>query len=258
MLPGLELIGCAGLAVPVDVMHHVVRVESSYNPYAIGVVGGRLLRQPKNLDEALATVRMLESKGYNFSLGLAQVNRYNLSKYGLDSYAKAFETCPNLQAGSRILAECYNRSGKDWGKSFSCYYSGNFTTGYRHGYVQKIYASMNGNGSRAPATPEGAIEVVSKPSRRVVEVTRYPAQSVQTPAQRRIIEAAVPSMQPFAPPPALTSQPRAVSPAASLGDVAVVSAMPQESQPVLVNAAPSAVPQRPPLPPPAVDEAFVF
>src|SRR5687767_6131610 len=124
MLPGLELIGCVGLAVPANVMHHVVRVESSYNPYAIGVVGGRLLRKPKNLAEALATVRMLESRGYNFSLGLAQVNRYNLSKYGLDSYEKAFQTCPNLQAGSRILAECYNRAGKDWGKSFSCYYSG--------------------------------------------------------------------------------------------------------------------------------------
>lgn len=259
MLPGLELIGCAGLAVPANVMHHVVRVESSYNPYAIGVVGGRLLRQPKSLAEALATVRMLESKGYNFSLGLAQVNRYNLSKYGLDSYEKAFETCPNLQAGSRILAECYDRSGKDWGKSFSCYYSGNFTTGYRHGYVQKVYASMNGGGSRAPASPDGAIEVVSKPSRRVVEVTRYPLQSTQTPAQRRIIEAAVPPLQPFATPsPALANQPQAPAPAASLGDVAVASAMPQESQPVLVNAAPSAVPQRPPLPPPAADEAFVF
>ena len=38
---------CADLAVPHDIMHHVVRVESSGNPYAIGVVGGRLQRQPK-------------------------------------------------------------------------------------------------------------------------------------------------------------------------------------------------------------------
>ena len=124
-------------------MHHVVNVESSFNPYAIGVVGGRLVRQPRNLPEAVATVRMLERRGYNFSLGVAQVNRYNLGKYGLDSYEKAFEICPNLQAGSRILAECYSRSNNDWGKSFSCYYSGNFVTGFRHGYVQKIYASIN-------------------------------------------------------------------------------------------------------------------
>src|SRR3546814_1996908 len=85
---------------------------------------------------------MLEQGGYNFSVGLAQVNRKNLDKYGLDSYEKAFQACPNLQAGSRILAECYSRSNGSWPKSFSCYYSGNFTTGFRHGYVQKVYASI--------------------------------------------------------------------------------------------------------------------
>src|SRR6476469_3502156 len=144
VLPGMELMGCPDLAVPVDVMHHVVNVESSFNPYAIGVVGGRLARQPANLPEAVATARMLESRGYNFSLGLAQVNRYNLERYGLASYEQAFQSCPNLQAGARILAECRTRSGGDWGKAFSCYYSGNFTTGFREGYVQKVYASMRG------------------------------------------------------------------------------------------------------------------
>lgn len=142
MFPGMELMGCQDLAVPAEVMQHVVRVESSFNPYAIGVVGGHLVRQPTTLAEALATVRMLEQRGYDFSLGLAQVNRSNLDKYGLDSYEKAFEACPNLQAGSRILAECYSRSGGSWPKSFSCYYSGDFETGFRHGYVRKIYASI--------------------------------------------------------------------------------------------------------------------
>ena len=158
------------------------------------MVGGHLVRQPQNLPEALSTVRMLESRGYNFSIGLAQVNRYNLGKYGLDSYEKAFQVCPNLQAGSRILADCYERSGRDWGKSFSCYYSGNFVTGYRHGYVQKIYASMR---STAPAMPAGAaapIPVVSRPSRRSVKripisgVTLAPAQ----PGMQRVIAATEP------------------------------------------------------------------
>jgi type IV secretion system protein VirB1 len=170
----MELMACQGLAVPTEVMHHVVRVESSYNPYAIGVVGGRLVRQPKNLPEALATVRMLEGRGFNFSIGLAQVNRYNLDKYGLDSYEKAFEPCANLTAGSKILAECYRRANGDWGKSFSCYYSGNFSTGFRHGYVQKIYASIRqGRAVEAdPAAP--AIEVVGRAARRSVPVSRHP------------------------------------------------------------------------------------
>lgn len=143
MLPGLEAVACPNMAVSMDVMQHVVNVESSRNPFAIGVVGGTLVRQPRHLDEALATVRMLEEKGYNFSVGLAQVNRYNLARYGLESYERAFQICPNLQAGARILAECYSRSGNDWGKSFSCYYSGNFETGFRHGYVQKIFRSID-------------------------------------------------------------------------------------------------------------------
>lgn len=174
MLPGLELMGCQGLSVPAEVMHHVVRVESSFNPYAIGVVGGRLVRQPRNLPEALATVRMLESRGFNFSIGLAQVNRYNLHKYGLDSYEEAFEPCANLTAGSKILAECYHRANGDWGKSFSCYYSGNFSTGFRHGYVQKIYASLRqGRGVEdGPQAP--AIEVVGRNARRTVPVSRHP------------------------------------------------------------------------------------
>jgi type IV secretion system protein VirB1 len=102
---------------------------------------------------------MLEQRGYNFSVGLAQVNRKNLDKYGLDSYEKAFQACPNLQAGSRILAECYSRSNGSWPKSFSCYYSGDFKTGFRHGYVQKIYASIRAT-DPVPVDDPRAIEVI--------------------------------------------------------------------------------------------------
>ncbi|MDQ3038512.1 MAG: lytic transglycosylase domain-containing protein, partial [Pseudomonadota bacterium] len=189
----MELMNCPSLAVPKEVMHHVVRVESSYNPFAIGVVGGKLARQPKTLPEALATVRMLEAKGYNFSLGLAQVNRYNLEKYGIASYEQAFEVCPNLRTGSRILAECYSRSGGNWGKSFSCYYSGNFVTGYRHGYVQKIYASMRGKGAATTdVTDDAVIAVSGNTSRRVVEVTRFPVHAPQPSRLARIQAANIP------------------------------------------------------------------
>lgn len=150
---------CPDLSVPISIMQHVVQVESSGNPYAIGVVKGRLSRQPRNLAEALATVKMLESKGYNFSIGIAQVNRYNLKPYGLHSYEQAFQVCPNLRVGTKILKECYDRS-KHWGKAFSCYYSGNFVTGYRHGYVQKITASMQ----RAHLTKVRYPKQASKPN----------------------------------------------------------------------------------------------
>ncbi len=170
MLPGMEMLACPNLAVSPEVMQHIVHVESSANPYAIGVVGGQLERQPKTLPEALATVQMLDDKGYNFSVGLAQVNRANLGRYGLDTYEKAFSACGNLSAGAQILADCYASAHGDWGKAFSCYYSGNFTTGFRDGYVQKIYDSINREGSqteytkaaRSPATD--AIALRSQPA----------------------------------------------------------------------------------------------
>ena len=95
-----------------------------------------------------------------------------MAKYGLSSYAQAFQPCPNLQAGSRILNECYQRAG-DWGRAFSCYYSGNFTTGYRHGYVQKVFASMSG--SYKMTRVNGGIAVYGNAGRRVVQKTTYPA-----------------------------------------------------------------------------------
>jgi len=153
MIAGIEMMSCPNMSVPAEVMQHIVNVESGKNPYAIGVVGGQLVRQPQNMDEAISTAQMLESKGYNYSLGIAQVNRNNLGKYGLDSYEKAFSVCSNLAAGSQILAECYNSSGGDWGKAFSCYYSGNFVTGYRTGYVQKVFDSINRTAMVANSSP---------------------------------------------------------------------------------------------------------
>lgn len=238
MILGMELMNCPDLAVPLDVMHHVVRVESSRNQFAIGVVGGHLVRQPKNLPEALSTVRMLESRGYNFSIGLAQVNRYNLGKYGLDSYEKAFQVCPNLQAGSRILADCYSRSGGDWGKSFSCYYSGNFVTGYRHGYVQKIYASMRRTTPAAAVDAATPIPVVSRPSRRAVNVTRYPVYAEPPqPGMQRVI--------------ATTPPPKPMQEPASAGPV-VLESVPAQA-PVVAGAV--ALAQQPVQRPVAVDEA---
>jgi len=130
----------------------IVRVESTFNPFAIGVVGGRLARQPVNLAEAVATARALERGGWNFSVGIAQVNRYNLATYGLD-YVKAFDPCQSLAAGARILQNCYTRALVQYREeqaalraALSCYYSGNFVRGFvpdfrGTSYVQRVLAA---------------------------------------------------------------------------------------------------------------------
>ncbi|WP_080932682.1 lytic transglycosylase domain-containing protein [Xanthomonas albilineans] len=146
-------------------MRALVSVESSHNPYAIGVVNGRLDHQPMTFAEALALVHQLDQQGYNFSLGLAQVNRYNLTRLG-ESYETIFDTCRNLHAGAQVLRECFAKAKGPYGDdqtavraALSCYYSGNFTRGFRSesngpSYVQKVVARAVAADTNAVTVPE--------------------------------------------------------------------------------------------------------
>ena len=132
--------------VDATTVHALVAVESSHNPYAIGVVHGALLRQPRHLAEAQATARQLQRSGWNFSVGLAQINVHQFKRLGLTSDS-AFEPCTNLQAMQAVLAHCYARAlprqpaPTALRDALSCYYSGNFSTGYRQGYVRRVAAA---------------------------------------------------------------------------------------------------------------------
>ena len=153
-----------GPEVATEVIQRIVTVESSFNPYAIGVVGGRLARQPKTEEEAVVTAKYLANHGWNFSMGLAQINRYNLQKYGLD-YHSVFDVCSNLRAAAAIYDECFNRalSNSDFSsarlKAFSCYYSGNFSRGFiadgsgNTSYVDRIASAKVGDGASNSIAP---------------------------------------------------------------------------------------------------------
>ncbi|WP_153141898.1 lytic transglycosylase domain-containing protein [Paraburkholderia agricolaris] len=154
---------CAPHVSPVT-MAAIVRTESGFNPYAIGVMNGRLVRQPASLNEAVATAHALSSAGWNFSVGLAQVNLENWYAYGLNERS-AFDPCRNLAAGAAILQGCFEsarRAQTDTGAnsqsalhaSLSCYASGNFSRGYRTGYVQRVV-----NNARISALPSAPVVV---------------------------------------------------------------------------------------------------
>ncbi|MGJ7491917.1 lytic transglycosylase domain-containing protein [Variovorax sp. ZT4R33] len=268
----MEAIACPNLAIPAQVMRHVVHVESGANPFAIGVVGGRLVRQPKTLEEAVATAQMLKSKGYNYSLGAAQVNQVNFRKYGFDTHEKAFDFCANLAAGARILADCHARARGDWGKAFSCYYSGNFVTGFRSGYVQKVFDSINRGVTlaQAPAAPPAAIPL--HPASAPPTAAAVPA-SMPAPADGRSV-AAVPSttaasrismrvvpLGASTPPVAAPAVAATRAPASPLGAPAPAGApdvfVPQVRHPGAANV-PAAAAQAAPPDRPAGDGAFVF
>ena len=150
---------CAPLVHP-STAHALVAVESHFNPHAIGVVGGMLYRQPRNHAEAVATVTQLKAEGWNFSVGLAQINARNFERLGLTA-TTAFHPCQNLRAMQSVLSECFARAAVQSSaqsalrQSLSCYYSGNFVTGFRDGYVQRVMQAMPPEIRAAPQTQAG-------------------------------------------------------------------------------------------------------
>ena len=101
--------------------------------------------------EALSTAKALKTAGWNFSVGLGQINVVNFSRLGL-TLESAFQPCTNLAAMQTILAECFHRARAGSARAttdqaalqraLSCYYSGTFTTGFRHGYVRKVGTTL--------------------------------------------------------------------------------------------------------------------
>ena len=73
------------------------------------MVGGALVRQPRHRAEALATAKALQAAGWNFSVGLGQINVGNFERLGL-TLDSAFEPCTNLGAMQSVLAECFDRA----------------------------------------------------------------------------------------------------------------------------------------------------
>ena len=126
----------------------IVRTESGFNPFAIGVVNGRLERQPRSLPEAVATAKALVDAKWNASFGLGQINLSNLSAHTLD-LVTVFDPCKNLKAASSILGEAFDRARVRFPDeqsalkaALSAYYSGNFSTGFKEGYVQRVVSNV--------------------------------------------------------------------------------------------------------------------
>ena len=187
------------------IMHGIIRQESSFNPYAIGVVNGRLSRQPRNKEEAVAAVRTLQSKGMNYSMGLAQVNKQHMSRFGLTAES-IFDPCANVYAGSKIFDDCYTAAKKRFGNTpyaigaaLSCYYSGNFTTGFkRYGndkapYVDSVREQMRTYDNRpaqigTPQLQKAAMSIRVQVSPRMQTVALTNAEPVQAEPVQAVVQ----------------------------------------------------------------------
>lgn len=131
------------------IVQAIVKTESSFNPFAIGVNSGkRLTRQPSNFGEAVQIAKHLLAQGASIDLGLGQINSANLNWLNL-SVEQAFTPCSNLKALQTVYLSCYaNASNTGLGdrmqRAFSCYNTGNTTKGFHNGYVAKATYNFNG------------------------------------------------------------------------------------------------------------------
>ena len=149
---------CAPWVAP-QTLAAIVRTESGFRPYAIGVNKGfRLIRQPVSREEAIVTARWLIDHGYNIDLGLGQINSANLTRLNL-SIEDAFDPCRNLAASATILGQNYASARQNVADdqqalraALSAYNTGSFSRGFSNGYVQKVLGNA-GAAAPAPVAP---------------------------------------------------------------------------------------------------------
>ncbi|MBP9741780.1 MAG: lytic transglycosylase domain-containing protein [Burkholderiales bacterium] len=135
-----------------NTMLAIIKTESKFNPLAIGLNKGfRLMYQPQNLAQARSWATYLEKHGYNFDVGITQVNIKNIHKYGY-SAIDALDPCLNMKLGGKILQSGYIKALRTSRnkqealyKAISAYNTGNYHSGFRNGYVQKVVYNASGN-----------------------------------------------------------------------------------------------------------------
>lgn len=126
----------------------IIQTESKGNPLAIGLNNGHKLKyQPLSEIQARNWVLYLEEHGYNFDVGLAQINIKNIHKYGYRA-VDVLDPCTNLKLASNVLKKSYFKARSTSAsdnealvKTISAYNTGNYRSGIYNGYVHKVYAN---------------------------------------------------------------------------------------------------------------------
>ena len=172
----LELAVVAQLAarcapsIAIETLAAVMRTESGFQPFALGVNGpggGTILPETREAAVALAT-DLIFRQGRSVDLGLMQVNSGNLRALGL-TVAEVLDPCTNLAAGARILREGYAMASRGEADpqqalrvAFSRYNTGHPERGFANGYVRRVQGAaevvvpairLRGEAAAAPQRP---------------------------------------------------------------------------------------------------------
>ena len=133
---------CAPTVAPQTVLA-IIQTESSGEPFALNVNGGRQPARQNNASDAAATAQRYVAAGYSVDLGLGQINSRNMRWLGL-TWDTVFDPCTNVAALARVLTTNYNAvsPGRDpqtaLRVALSMYNTGSQTRGFSNGYVAKV------------------------------------------------------------------------------------------------------------------------
>jgi type IV secretion system protein VirB1 len=145
-LPAFHVLAenCAPSVAP-EIMEKLVRAESGFNRFAIGVNGvDRQSYSPGSKEEAARIARALIAQGQSIDMGLGQINSENQDWLEL-TVESVFDSCTNLHASERVLRDGYDRARKQGSdpetalhQALSAYNTGTFTRGFSNGYVERV------------------------------------------------------------------------------------------------------------------------
>jgi len=163
---------CAPNVSPV-LMHALVRKESAFNQFAIGMHAGEkpaAVKQPTSLREAVALAEDLKSKGKGFSVGLAQINAANLPSLKL-TWEQAFDPCTNLAAGEKVLRAFYAQARTEGYRGVDAvwaalrgYNSGSVDKTVSNGYADAVFRYMANSNDRNRVTADVTNRGVAAPA----------------------------------------------------------------------------------------------
>ncbi len=137
----------------------LVRRESNFNPFAIGMDGkDTLLQQPRDMAQAVATAEKLILEGRTFSVGLAQIHVSNILAFGV-TWRQSFDACTSLHYAQIVFQDFHAKAVKAGFKgddaTFAAlrgYNSGNIFAIVSNAYAARIMASAATPG--APQAPQ--------------------------------------------------------------------------------------------------------
>lgn len=159
---------CAPTVAPGTVLA-IVQTESSGDPFALNVNGGRQPARQTNAVDAAATARRYVAAGYSVDLGLGQINSRNMRWLGLN-WETVFDPCTNVAALGRVLTTNYNavKPGRDpqtaLRVALSMYNTGSQTRGFRNGYVAKVVGNAGGASTGELLAPTFPVAAAAAPA----------------------------------------------------------------------------------------------